>query len=63
MEQISNERFGQFVSKIRKEKSLTQKELAEQLYVTDKTVSKWERGLSMPNVALLIPIAEVLGER
>ncbi len=61
MEQISNERFGQFVSRIRKEKNLTQKELAEQLYVTDKTVSKWERGLSMPNVALLIPIAEVLG--
>lgn len=61
MEQISNERFGQFVSEIRKEKNLTQKELAEQLYVSDKTVSKWERGLSMPNVALLIPIAEVLG--
>ena len=60
MEQISNERFGEFVSKIRKEKNLTQKELAEQLYVTDKTVSKWERGLSMPNVALLIPIAEIL---
>lgn len=60
MEPISNEKFGRFVSELRKEKKLTQKELAEQLYVTDKTVSKWERGLSMPNVALLIPIAEVL---
>ena len=34
--------------------------MAEKLYVSDKTVSKWERGLSMPNVVLLIPIADIL---
>ena len=61
MYQISNEKFGSFLATIRKEKNLTQKELANQLFVSDKTVSKWERGLSMPNVVLLIPIADVLG--
>ena len=57
MYQISNEKFGLFVTELRKKKNLTQKDLAEKLYVSDKTVSKWERGLSMPNVVLLIPIA------
>lgn len=61
MYQIDNERFGQFLSDLRKEKSMTQKELADRLFVSDKTVSKWERGNSMPNVTLLIPIADVLG--
>ena len=61
MYQINNEKFGKFLSEMRKEKSMTQKELADQLFVSDKTVSKWERGNSMPNVTLLIPIADVLG--
>lgn len=61
MYQIDNEKFGSFVAELRKEKNLTQKELAEKLYVSDKTVSKWERGLSMPNVVLLMPIADLLG--
>ena len=60
MYQISNEKFGLFVTELRKKKNLTQKGLAEKLYVSDKTVSKWERGLSMPNVVLLIPIADIL---
>lgn len=61
MYQINNEKFGQFLVEIRKEKQMTQKELAEKLFVSDKTVSKWECGNSMPNVTLLIPIADVLG--
>lgn len=61
MKQINNEQFGKFLTKLRKEKQLTQKELAEQLYVSDKTISKWERGMGMPNVTLLLPIAEVFG--
>ena len=60
MYQISNEKFGLFVTELRKKKNLTQKDLAEKLYVSDKTVSKWERGLSMPNVVLLIPIADAM---
>ena len=46
MYQISNEKFGLFVTELRKKKNLTQKDLAEKLYVSDKTVSKWERGYS-----------------
>lgn len=60
MYQINNDKFGQFVAKVRKEKEMTQKELADQLFVSDKTVSKWERGNSMPNVSLLLPLADVL---
>lgn len=53
--------FGQFVAQLRKEKGLTQKELAQQMYVSDKAVSKWERGLSVPDVSLLVPLAQALG--
>lgn len=60
MYQLDNEKFGKFICELRKEKSLTQKELAEKLFVSDKTVSKWERGASIPNVMLLIPISEIL---
>lgn len=61
MVQIDNKKIGEFIATIRKEKNMTQKDLGDQLFVSDKTVSKWERGLSIPNVVLLIPIAEVLG--
>ena len=61
MNQINNEKFGHFLAEVRKEKQMTQKDLADKLFVSDKTVSKWERGNSMPNVTLLIPIADVLG--
>lgn len=61
MYRIDNKKFGEFVAQLRKEKNLTQKELAERLFISDKTVSKWERGLSIPDVSLLIPIADVLG--
>lgn len=44
---------------LRKTKGLTQKELAEKLYISDKAVSKWERGLSMPDIALLIPLSKI----
>lgn len=61
MFEIDKEKFGSFVAQLRKEKGLMQKDLAEKLYVSDKAVSKWERGLSIPDVSLLIPLAEVLG--
>lgn len=53
MQQIDNEKFGKFITELRKEKNLTQKELADQLFVSDKTVSKWERGASFPNKRIL----------
>lgn len=47
MEPINNEKFGRFVAEQRKRLGLTQKELGERLFVSDKTVSKWERGVSL----------------
>lgn len=44
---IDKEKFGAFVAQLRKEKGLTQKEVAERLYVSDKAVSKWETGVSL----------------
>lgn len=52
---------GNIISKIRKEKNMTQKELANLLNVSDKAVSKWERGESYPDVALLPLLSNVLG--
>lgn len=52
--------FGKFIQTLRKEKGLTQKELAEKLLISDKAVSKWERGLSLPDISLLIPLSKIL---
>lgn len=61
MNDIDKERFGGFLAQLRREQGLTQKELAERLFVSDKAVSKWERGLSLPDVGLLLPLADCLG--
>lgn len=58
---MDENKIGQFIVELRKEKNMTQKELAEQLHITDKAVSKWERGLSCPDISLLSPLAEILG--
>lgn len=52
--------FGGFVAACRKEKGMTQAELAEKLHVTDKAVSRWERGVGFPNIATLEPLAAAL---
>lgn len=52
---------GEKISELRKEKGLTQKNLADLLNVTNKAVSKWECGKNFPDLALLQPLAEVLG--
>ena len=46
MEQIDRAAFGAFVSQLRREKDLTQRQLAETLHISDKAVSKWETGVS-----------------
>jgi len=61
MYEIDNEKFGIFIAQLRKAKGMTQKALAQRLYVSDKAVSKWERGLSLPDIALLQPMADILG--
>lgn len=60
MFEINKKSFGEFISMLRKEKSMTQKELASRLLVSDKAVSKWETGNSMSDITLLVPLAEVL---
>lgn len=58
---MTKQTFGATISALRKEKGMTQLELARQMGVTDKAVSKWERNLSFPDVASLPKLAEVLG--
>lgn len=53
--------FGSFLAETRKARGLTQSALAEQLHVTDKAVSRWERGLGFPDINTLEPLAEALG--
>lgn len=56
---MDNEKFGEFIKKLRKEKGITQKELGEKLNITDKAISKWERGLSFPDITMLNILAEL----
>lgn len=53
--------FGEFLYTLRKEKGMTQAELAQALGVTNKAVSKWETGEAMPETSLLLPIARIFG--
>ena len=57
---MDNQKIGSFIRDLRKEKDMTQKDLADLLHITDRAVSKWERGLNAPDIALLEPLAEVL---
>ncbi|MGN6714239.1 helix-turn-helix domain-containing protein [Anaerocolumna jejuensis] len=52
--------FGDYITKRRKEVGLTQREFAEKLFVTESAVSKWERGISYPDIALIRDICEIL---
>ena len=52
---------GQRIARARREKGWTQRQLAEHLHISDRTVSKWERGAGLPDVALLVPLADALG--
>ena len=54
-------RIGRFVAECRKGKGLTQAKLAEALGVTDRAVSKWETGRSMPDSSLMLPLCDILG--
>ena len=55
------ERIGQLIYELRKEKKMTQKQVADLLNITDKTISKWERGLGCPDVSLLRELASIFG--
>lgn len=57
MDQI---KIGKFISDTRKSKKITQEELAEKLNISKNAVSKWERGINLPDVSLMQPICEIL---
>ena len=57
----SKKTFGEYIRERRRAMGLTQREFAEKLYVTESAVSKWERGMSYPDVTLLRDICAVLG--
>ena len=57
---MDKQTFGQFIADVRKSKTMTQKELADKLHITNTAVSKWERGLSYPDLELLEGLADAL---
>ena len=58
MDQI---KIGRFIAERRKKASLTQMQLAEKLGITDKAVSKWERGVAMPDTSIMLELSDILG--
>lgn len=57
---MNNKKIGLFIASLRKDKNMTQKELADKLYISDQAVSKWERGLSMPDIGLIEKLSDYL---
>lgn len=55
------DRIGKLLYKLRQEKAMTQKQLADLMNISDKTISKWERGLGCPDVSLLPELSQILG--
>lgn len=51
---------GNFICENRKKHGMSQRDLAHKLHITDKAVSKWERGISFSDISMLIPISKVL---
>ena len=57
---MNNEKTGMLIAQIRKEKGLTQKQLADRIGVSNATISKWETAKGFPDISLIEPLAEVL---
>ena len=57
---MDQKKTGTIILDARKKLNMTQKDLADKLYVSDKAVSKWERGLCFPDISVLIPLTEIL---
>ena len=58
MDQI---KIGKFIANCRKEKNMTQRQLADILEISDKTISKWECGKGLPEVQFMVPLCDLLG--
>ena len=59
-DKMNQEKIGKFIAKLRKQKKLTQEQLAEKLGITKNAVSKWERGLGLMDLSLLKPLSHIL---
>ncbi|MEF9951040.1 MAG: helix-turn-helix domain-containing protein [Clostridium sp.] len=57
---MDNTRIGKLIYKLRKEKNMTQKSLADLMNISDKAISKWERGLGCPDISLLPQLCSIL---
>lgn len=57
---MDQQKIGRFIAEMRKKQGYTQKEIAEQLGISDKAVSKWETGRSMPDNSIMLPLCELL---
>lgn len=55
------DKIGKFISECRKAKNLTQEQLAEQLFISNRAISKWERGICLPDASTMIPLSKILG--
>lgn len=58
---MNQEMIGKFISSCRKDKGLTQIQLAEKLNISNRAVSKWETGKSIPDVSIMLDLCEILG--
>ena len=58
---MANTSMGEIISTLRKEKGMTQKDIADKLGITDKAVSEWERDVAFPDTATIPKLAEILG--
>lgn len=57
---MNQDKIGKFIAEQRKSMNLTQEQLAEKLGITDRAVSKWERGLNLPDASLMIELSNIL---
>ena len=53
-------KIGKFIARTRKQHNMTQRQIADLLFISDKTVSKWECGKGLPDVSLMIPLCGIL---
>ena len=58
---MDQSKIGKFITECRKKKGLTQMQLAEKLNITDRAISKWERGLAMPDSSIMLELCSILG--
>ncbi|WP_010250432.1 helix-turn-helix domain-containing protein [Acetivibrio cellulolyticus] len=58
---MQNDKVGNIIRKTRLEQKMTQKQLADKLDISDKAISKWERGSGNPDISLILKLSDILG--